>query len=208
MAIADEKYPRIAGVNYESMVDGEGVRAVIFLSGCSNNCPGCQNWKAQDPEFGAVCTDELIHEIAEDIKARPFLSGITLSGGDPMFDPVKTSNFIDALDREIGEELDLWIYTGYSMRHLDMSMDCLEYDDDCYLMGSPEDIGIYELMCRASHVVDGIFARELADKTLAFRGSSNQRIWFHASNGHSVGCHPGCPSYEDVTNEYDRKVKA
>ena len=189
----NEKYPRIAGVNYESMVDGEGVRAVIFLSGCAHNCPGCQNWKAQDPKFGAVCTEELIREIAEEIKARPFLSGITLSGGDPFYDPGKTYSFLlhlfDALGDENGEHTDLWIYTGYCLEKLEYMME--------------EDHFIAELLRYASHIVDGRFDERRADKRLAFRGSSNQLIFMNTNQNQLEQF----PRYKNVTRSYDRGEK-
>lgn len=164
------KYPRIAGVNYESMVDGEGVRAVIFLSGCSHHCPECHNHAAQDPNYGVECTDELLEEIADEIKKRPFISGITLSGGDPFYDVEKTRNFLMALSERYIEKgihpQTVWIYTGYTFDEI----------ADMYRASSGKRLAIYELLTNCEVLVDGRFEKELADKRLAFRGSSNQRI--------------------------------
>lgn len=190
----DEKYPRIAGVNYESMVDGEGVRAVIFLSGCSHHCPGCQNEAAQDPEYGAVCTDEMIKEIADEIKARPFLSGVTLSGGDPFYDAEKTYKFFFRLCSVLGEDEkfiapDLWIYTGFYWEMLKEMMQ--------------ENHFVTWLLHYASHVVDGRFDQALADKRIAFRGSKNQSILRHMYPEASLQY----PMYKDVTDEYDQRMR-
>lgn len=193
----ENKYPNIAGVNYESMVDGEGVRAVIFLSGCSHHCKGCQNEAAQDPEYGVPCTEEMIDEIAREIKNRPFLSGITLSGGDPLFCPEKTALFLSCLIRKLGEpvgrlcRLSLWIYTG---NVINTGLNIPNVANPCDLLVYGADI-----------IVDGPFVRELADRTLAFRGSSNQRIL----KGKDVirGGYMYC-CFDDVSAEYDRTVTA
>lgn len=186
----EEIYPRIAGVNYESMVDGEGVRTVIFLSGCSHHCPGCQNKDEQDPEFGFPCTEELIETIAEEYMKRPFLSGITLSGGDPMYDVGKTHRFLCGLDlafKRAGHAMpDVWMYTGYT----------LIGSYGVPMAGAM--IGTY-----ISHIVDGRFEQDKADKTLAFRGSSNQKIWEkdYRPFGEWLG------AWRDVSEDYDRKVR-
>ena len=98
MSLDEEKYPRIIGVNYESFVDGRGVRAAIFLSGCSHHCPGCHNPDSHDPEAGNVVTDETLEEILCQInKRKRFLDGITLTGGDPLYCPAKTLNLVQVL---------------------------------------------------------------------------------------------------------------
>ena len=76
----------IAGINYESINDGEGVRTVIYVSGCSHKCPNCHNPETHDIKYGVRFTNELQDEIINNINKRPFISGITLSGGDPLYD--------------------------------------------------------------------------------------------------------------------------
>ena len=157
------KYPCLAGVDYESMVDGYGVRMSVFLSGCRHHCPNCQNAATWNPEYGTDVTDELIQEIAEEYRKRPFLRGITLTGGDPFYDPAKTKSFLFALIDAIGQiekPLDLWIYTGYTFEEL-------------HDMNDPT---VDAILMQASVLVDGRFEQDKADKTLLFRGSSNQRL--------------------------------
>lgn len=165
----------ISGINYESMVDGEGVRAAIYLSGCSHNCPGCHNPETHDPEYGKPATPELIHKIAKGIvKRKDFLSGITLTGGDPFYNPRATCEFLVALWRELldtdfpVEKLHPWIYTGYTLEQL------LAFAPT---QDKPERVAYYNLLGVCDHLVDGPFVQSLADKSLAFRGSSNQHIW-------------------------------
>lgn len=144
----------IAGVNYDSLVDGEGVRTAIYLSGCEHNCAGCHNREAQSPEFGSEITSELLDEIADAINARQYLSGITLTGGDPLYEPDRTLNFLLSLMAKISVPVNVWLYTG------------AVWEDICDL----------PIMDYVDVVIDGPFVRELADKRLTFRGSRNQRI--------------------------------
>jgi len=165
-------YPNIGGVNYESIVDGPGIRTTIYLSGCIHNCPECQNADIQNPDAGQECTQELITQIAEEINKRDFLRGITLSGGDPFFDPQKTLRLITDLSMKLNNKLhignrnnfDLWIYTGYTWEELKRMAEQI-----------PEANMIMHLAC-LSVIVDGKFVKDLADKRLKFRGSSNQRL--------------------------------
>ena len=75
---------RLAGFTPESLVDGEGLRATIFLSGCPHHCPECHNPRAQKREYGDPLTDELVSNLNAELTKRPYLSGLTLSGGDPL----------------------------------------------------------------------------------------------------------------------------
>jgi len=147
----------ISGVNYESLVDGDGVRTVLFLSGCSHHCKNCQNPDTWNPRYGVPITDELLDEIAENIHKRPFLAGVTLSGGDPFFSPDDTVELIQRLRcrRCIN---DLWIYTGYTWEEI---MHNAKY---------------MQLASHADVIVDGEFIEEQKDRRLKFRGSRNQRI--------------------------------
>ena len=159
-------YPNLAGINYESLVDGEGVRTTIYLSGCPHGCPGCHNPESHDPNYGAVITPQMIQSIAKEIAKRPFLKGITLSGGDPFFNPEKTFLFITHLFEELHnltknkERYNLWIYTGAMFGEL-------YYSDNLF---------IHPILLLTDALVDGPFIQSMADKTLRFRGSSNQRI--------------------------------
>ena len=74
----------IAGIDYESVKDGVGVRTVIYVSGCSHNCYRCHNPQTHDINYGIPFTEELQNEIMENIRKRPFISGLTWSGGDPL----------------------------------------------------------------------------------------------------------------------------
>lgn len=154
----------VSGVNYESMVDGTGVRATIFFSGCPHHCHNCHNPSTWSVDAGVPATDELIQEIADGINKRSFLTGITLSGGDPFYMPMKTLAFLDKLSNRIKNPKihdSIWAYTGYTFEEL---------------MSRDELFDVYQLLDDIAVLIDGRFEEEKADRTLLFRGSSNQRI--------------------------------
>ena len=161
---------RLAGVNYESLVDGEGVRVAIYLSGCPHHCPNCQNPETWDSKNGERITDKLVASIADEIDKRPFITGITLTGGDPMYKADDTWLFLLKLANYIGDlavdDFNIWIYTGYTWEEL------MEGKGFPF----PEQIAIKALLNVTTVLVDGPFIQELADKRLLFRGSSNQRL--------------------------------
>lgn len=109
----------IAGIDYESIKDGEGVRTVIYVSGCSHNCYKCHNPQTHDIDYGVHFSKELQNEIIENIKKRPFISGFTWSGGDPLHE----NNLKDVLEftnefRFLFPEKSIWLYTGYTFEEL------------------------------------------------------------------------------------------
>lgn len=163
----------IAGINYESINDGEGVRAVIYVSGCSHKCPNCHNPETHSINYGVKFTNELQNNIIKNIKKRPFISGITFSGGDPLH----SNNISDVLNliTVIKDELpnkNIWLYTGYTWNQIfyPIITDDLNIERD------------YILDCRKRIVemcdvlVDGRYIDEQRDLTLKWRGSRNQRV--------------------------------
>ncbi|HHT49329.1 MAG TPA: anaerobic ribonucleoside-triphosphate reductase activating protein [Firmicutes bacterium] len=145
---------RIAGVTPESVVDGPGLRAVVFFQGCPHHCPGCHNPETWDPAGGKLLS---VQEVWSLLRYNPLLSGITLSGGEPLAQPEGAL----AIARKVrAVQGNLMIYTGYTWEEL------LE-------MASPS---ISELISLTDLLVDGPFLLAEKDEHLAFRGSRNQRI--------------------------------
>lgn len=156
------RYPNLSGINYESLVDGEGVRTAIFFSGCPHHCPGCHNPGTWNPESGSEISYDLLKEMADSINKRPFVKGITFSGGDPFMFPRLTANFMeDLFDKLHNKDLTLWIYTGWT------------FDE---LQQLPDQEAVQELLVRADVLVDGPFIEAQKDRRLKFRGSRNQNI--------------------------------
>ncbi|WP_042204244.1 anaerobic ribonucleoside-triphosphate reductase activating protein [Paenibacillus camerounensis] len=149
----------ICGYYPESINEGEGMRAVIFISGCRHRCPGCFNPKTWNFNFGEPFTLERQREIICEMAANPLLDGLTLAGGDPFFSADEACGFLHEL-RAVLPDFPVWIYTGYT------------YEELTAVPGSPE----WNLLAMCQVVIDGRFVEELKDTTLPYRGSSNQRI--------------------------------
>lgn len=145
----------LSGVNYESIADGEGCRTTIFISGCKHNCPECQSPDTHSFTYGTLLDEKLIESINEEMNQRPFLSGITLSGGDPMYQPKEVVDLINKLNIPNNN---IWCYTGFTFEQL------LENDEQV------------ELLKKIDVLVDGLFEIDKRDVTLRFCGSTNQRI--------------------------------
>lgn len=148
---------RIAGVINESVVDGPGVRYVVFAQGCPHHCPGCQNPNTWEFQGGSLETPRnLLKEIK---KAPAYVKGVTLSGGEPF---CQASEMAELARRVHGLGKDIVTYTGYLFEEL------LEMSKSF-----PE---IKSLLEETDILVDGPYQEEKKDLSLAFRGSSNQRV--------------------------------
>lgn len=149
---------KIAGFYDESISNGLGWRAVLFVSGCPHYCPGCHNKEAQDFNYGEEFNEE---EILKRIKENSILNGITISGGEPLCKEniPGVLKFIKDV-KEIRPEFNVWCYSGYTLDQLIDRND--EETNKCL-----NEIDV---------LVDGRFVEEKKDPTLKFRGSSNQRI--------------------------------
>lgn len=147
----------VAGINFESVADGEGVRVVIYVSGCLHNCKGCHNPTSHSFTAGQPFTEQLQNEIIAYINKTPFISGLTLSGGDPMYSANKITPFIKAL-RQTNKNVTVWIYSGFTYEEILENSEMLELLSECDVL------------------VDGRFVLEQRDMTLSYKGSRNQRI--------------------------------
>ena len=139
---------KINSIIKESIVDGEGLRYVIFVQGCPHHCKGCHNPQTWRTDKGHAVT---IESLLDDIKKNPLLDGVTFSGGEPMLQ----SEALTELAKEIKKlGLNIWCYTGFKYEDIKESKkDFLKYIDV---------------------LVDGKFIEEL--KCLGeYYGSSNQR---------------------------------
>lgn len=149
----------ICGYYPESINEGDGLRAVIFLSGCRHRCAGCFNPETWNFNYGEPFTEQRQQEIITEMVNNPLLEGMTLAGGDPFFSADEAAHFIDKV-RESLPNFSVWIYTGYI------------YED---LIAQPESAE-YRLLRKCQVVIDGPFIESLKNISLPYRGSSNQRI--------------------------------
>ncbi len=147
---------RIAGLTKESVVDGPGIRFVVFVQGCSHHCPGCHNPETWDFTAGKELT---VDELFAQIKDTRLLQGVTFSGGEP-FAQAAALACLGKKVKELG--LDIVTYTGYTFEEL---LDMAKKNQD-----------VRELLEISDLLVDGPYLAEERDLNLAFRGSRNQRI--------------------------------
>jgi len=145
---------RYHNITKDDMRNGNGLRVVLWLSGCSHCCKGCHNPITWDPNGGLLFDENAKNEIFDQL-SKPYISGITFSGGDPLH----AANGLDvrSLMEEIKEqfpEKTIWLYTGDSW----------------------EQIFHYSLMEYVDVLVDGEFMLDLLDVKLLWKGSKNQRV--------------------------------
>ena len=141
---------RIAGIVRDSIVDGVGVRDVIFFQGCMHHCEGCHNPHTWNMKQGEPV---LVSDIMEMLEAST--NDVTISGGEPLLQLEDLLNLVRGLREFNGKHI--WLYTGFTFEEIPFF--------------------IWEILSKyIDVVVDGKFVKDLADTNLQFRGSSNQRI--------------------------------
>ena len=147
---------RLAGLTKESVVDGPGLRAVVFVQGCPHHCPGCHNPETWPFDGGYQAT---VDEVWEQIEGIRLLRGVTFSGGEPF---AQAGPLAALAERIKAAGWDLLVYSGYTWEELTA-------------LGA-EEPAVARLLSLADLLVDGPFRREERDLALAFRGSRNQRL--------------------------------
>ena len=143
-----------APVQFDSIVDGEGLRAVVWTQGCPHGCPGCHNPQTHAFDGGTSVASE---SILEQLKAHFYLDGVTFSGGEPMAQAAACGELAQAV-HHLG--MNVWCYTGYTWEAL---MEAQDPDQRMFL----EQIDV---------LIDGPFLLAQKSLNLKFRGSANQRL--------------------------------
>lgn len=145
-----------SGIINCSIVDGNGFRVALFTSGCKHHCVGCHNKETWDFNCGKPYTEE-VEKILFDRIDKPYIKGLTLTGGDPLYHYEDILLLLKRFRDKFGGKKDVWLYTGFTFDDVKKDFNgILNYVD---------------------YVVDGQYEEEKRDETLAFRGSSNQIIW-------------------------------
>lgn len=145
---------RYHNITKDDMLNGDGLRAVLWVAGCTHQCKGCHNPVTWDIEGGIPFDEAAKEELFEAIKPD-YISGVTFSGGDPLH--LANREEITALAKEIKEtfpEKTIWLYTGFLF----------------------EDIKELEIVKYCDVIVDGPFIEEEYDGKLHWRGSRNQNV--------------------------------
>lgn len=149
---------RLAGIEYDSLVNGEGTRTTIFAQGCRHHCPGCFNPETHDFNGGELFE---VKEVFEKVKDDPFLDGVSFSGGDPLEQPEAFAELAEMIKTN-NPDRNIWCWTGYKLEYL--------------LKNKIHEPGMKKLLDLIDVLVDGRFEQSLFSELLKYRGSSNQRI--------------------------------
>ena len=145
---------RYHNITTDDMLNGDGLRTVLWVAGCTHCCKECQNPITWDVDGGVPFDEAAKQELFEKLN-HDYISGITFSGGDPLH-PLNREP-ITALAKEINEtfpDKTIWLYTGFLW----------------------EDLQNEEILKYIDVLVDGEFMIDLLDTKLKWCGSSNQRI--------------------------------
>ncbi len=136
----------------DSIVDGEGIRTVVWAQGCKHNCENCQNTQTHDFNGGELYD---VDDLKVKISNLELQDGITFSGGDPFFQP---QALLELAKHSKANGLDVWAYTGFTFEKM------LEIEE------------FTEVLVYVDVLVDGKFEQSKKTYDYAFRGSSNQRL--------------------------------
>jgi anaerobic ribonucleoside-triphosphate reductase activating protein len=142
------------------VLNGEGTRCTLFVSGCIHHCKGCYNQSTWSPDAGELFTEQLADQIIQDLNdQRIKKQGLTLSGGDPLH-PANVDEVLKLVKRVKREckGKDIWVWTGYLLAELNVTQK--------------------QIIDLVDVLIDGKFEKALADPSLAWRGSVNQVIHY------------------------------
>lgn len=146
---------RYHNISKDDMNNGDGIRVVLWLAGCEHHCKNCQNPQTWDRHGGIPFNDDAKSEIFDQL-SKPWISGITFSGGDPLAEYNRPE--VIPLMKEIKEKFPnktIWCYTGYTLDDLEVLKVNLEFIDV---------------------LIDGEYVDELRDVTYHWAGSTNQHV--------------------------------
>lgn len=141
-------------ITVDDMKNGDGLRTVLWVSGCDHRCRGCQNPQTW-PENSGIPFDQAAHDELFEALSRDYMTGITFSGGDPLY--CSNIETVGALIQEIREKLPqktIWLYTGSLF----------------------EDIRRLPFISQIDVIVDGPYIEDIRDPQLHWKGSKNQRV--------------------------------
>ena len=154
------------------MNNGDGLRVVLWLSGCSHHCYNCQNPQTWNPDSGIPFDESAKQEIFNEL-SKDYISGITFSGGDPLYE-----NNLDEVLKLVKEirisfpDKTIWLYTGYDFDLLNSKYN--EYKYTPFAANADEWLTRCEIISNIDVLVDGEYIDEQKDLTLKWRGSKNQ----------------------------------
>lgn len=143
-------------ITHDDMLNGDGLRTVLWVSGCNHHCKGCQNPVTWNPEDGLPFDETAKRELLSYLDAD-YCSGLTLSGGDPMYpdNRAEVLALVKEFRKRYGNRKSIWMYTGY------------EYRD---IQGHP-------ILDYVDVLVDGEYIEDKRNTARLWCGSDNQIVW-------------------------------
>ncbi len=145
---------RYHNITHDDMLNGDGLRTVLWVSGCTHHCEECQNPITWDINGGIPFDEAAESELFKSLD-KDYISGITFSGGDPLHPQNREEiTRLAKKFKQIHPEKTAWLYTGFIW----------------------EDVKDLEIMKYLDVLVDGPYKKELRDPQLHWKGSSNQRV--------------------------------
>ena len=153
-------------ITYPDMNNGEGLRVVLWLSGCSHHCKGCQNPQTWNSDSGILFDENTKKELFNEL-SKDYISGLTLSGGDPLHEEniKEVLNLLQEI-RILFPTKTIWLYTGYKWEEILKTYYTIKDIDSIR----------YSILYQCDVLVDGEYKEELRDISLHWVGSSNQRV--------------------------------
>ena len=171
-------------ITYPDQNNGDGLRVVLWLSGCSHHCKGCQNPQTWDTNSGVPFDESAKEEIFKELN-KDYISGITLSGGDPL-NEANLDGVLGLVNqiRLLFPQKTIWLYTGYRVRGIQEGLFVLTpnvitdkiSDHKEIINRVNEDVKRSDIIKQCDVLIDGRYIEKKRDITLKWRGSSNQRV--------------------------------
>lgn len=177
--LEEKVYFNYHDIVHDDMSNGDGLRVVLFLSGCNHGCPGCQNQNTWSRHSGIPFTDWEKAEVYSQLE-KDYIQGITFSGGDPLYKWNRESVglIIDEI-KSLYPDKDIWLYTGYQFSFDDNGIPYFE--EVCPWKQEKETFQL-EWISKVDVLIDGPFISEIRNSDIKkgclphWRGSSNQRV--------------------------------
>jgi anaerobic ribonucleoside-triphosphate reductase activating protein len=152
-------------IKKDDMLNGDGLRATVFCSGCDHHCRLCQNPETWDITSGKPF-DETAEKYLFELLDKSYISGVTFSGGDPLNgnNVHYLANLISKIREKYKNNKTIWIYTGYN------------YEDIKRTINNADDANRLNILSKIDILVDGRYVDELKDVNYPWAGSTNQRV--------------------------------
>lgn len=156
-------------IDTEDLCNGDGLRVTLWLSGCNHHCYNCQNPQTWNPVSGILFDESAKEELFRELN-KDYISGLTLTGGDPLHENNLDGvlNLVNKIRRSFGDSKTIWLYTGYQWEQI--------FNGGVYTSKEHSGLKRRNIVKQCDVLVDGKYIDSQRDITLKWRGSLNQRV--------------------------------